>query len=66
MTSNVLPLHFAPSQTRSSQNSNVYNFKISFKILGTFDLEMNTSFSFILSFSFINSGPFAPRFRLLF
>ena len=28
MTSNVLPLHFAPSQASSSQNSNVDNFKL--------------------------------------
>ena len=28
MASNVLPLHFAPSQTSSSQNSNVDNFQL--------------------------------------
>ena len=43
MTRNVLPLHFAPSQASSSQNSNVDNFlpdchnpfKIPYKILRT-------------------------------
>ena len=32
MISNVLPLHFAPSQATSSQSSNVYNFYLYWEV----------------------------------
>ena len=52
MTSNVLPIHFAPCQASSSQNSNVDNFlldchnpfKISFKIPRTLLIKKKDSF----------------------
>ena len=66
MTSNVLPLHFAPSQASSSQNSNVDNFWLDchnhFKILRT-SIKEKTVDHFV---SFINFVLLRREYTVLF